>query len=55
VAYTALRHRAMVVLGRAFASPADGRNLVLDFNRLMKEGDAIVEEIKQRSAKEKKK
>jgi rhomboid protease GluP len=55
VAYTGLRHRAMAVLGQAFSNPADSRARVEEFNRLMKEGDAIVERIKQRSAKEKKK
>lgn len=55
VAYTELRHRAMAVLGQAFGNPADGKERVQEFNRLMKEGDAIVERIKQRGAKEKKK
>ncbi len=55
VAYTELRHRAMTTLGRAFSSPADGRAQVQEFNRLMKEGDAVVERIKQRGAADKKK
>ena len=50
VAYTASRHRAMGELARAFDEREDGRARVREFNRLMKEGDAIVEKIRQRNA-----
>jgi len=49
VAYTASRHRAMGELLRAFEDQEDGRARVREFNRLMKEGDAIVEKIRQRN------
>jgi len=50
VAYTASRHRAIGELVRVFEDQEDGRARVREFNRLMKEGDAIVERIKQRNA-----
>lgn len=49
--YAASRHRAMGELVRAFEDQEDGRARVREFNRLMKEGDAIVEKIGQRNAK----
>ena len=36
---------------RAFDDQEDGRARVREFNRLMKEGDGIVERIRQRNAK----
>ncbi|MFN0161079.1 MAG: rhomboid family intramembrane serine protease [Burkholderiales bacterium] len=51
VAYTASRHRAMGELVRAFEDQEDGRARVREFNRLMKEGDAIVDRIRQRNPK----
>jgi len=52
-AYTAARHRAMGELVRAFEQQEqpDARARVKAFNGLMKEGDEIVERIRQRNAK----
>jgi len=52
VAYTASRHRAMGELVRAFEDQEDGRARVRELNRLMKEGDVIVERIRKRNTKD---
>ncbi len=52
VAYTDTRHRAVTVLILVFDRPAEGKAQVQEFNRLMKEGDTIVERIKARRGKD---
>jgi hypothetical protein len=51
VAYTDARRRAMSAMALAFSDPGEGRRHVQEFNRLMKEGDAIVGRIGARNAK----
>jgi rhomboid protease GluP len=53
IAYTDTRRRAMAAMARAFSEPQEGKAHVQEFNRLMKEGDAIVQRVSARSKQSK--
>lgn len=51
LAYVDVRRRAAVAVQRAMQNPAEAKERVQEFNRLVKEGDAIVTRMNTRNAK----